>query len=144
MLPLSGTAAKLGLCQRQGGGFLVEIEPAMAHKLDLKRGGDVDFVAYVATYRSRAVAAKLSSMTGLHVSGLRPAAEWIDSISALTVQSLSCGDVQWIDLRGISGAGLESRWLGYPHGYVQYSRVTKEAAQVFDSAIDGGCCLPVR
>jgi hypothetical protein len=144
MLPLSDTPASVSLCRDRGQGPLIEIELAKIPSLVVKRGGDVDFFGYTAAYTAKGATAILSSMTGMHAAGLTPTPDWVKGISSFSVQSLRCGKVQWIDLRGASGAGLESRWIGYPQGQLEYTRVPSEAARTFDRAIGAGCCMSVR
>lgn len=79
-------------------------------------------------------------MTGVHVGGLTPAPAWVGGLSGFSVGTIGCGGVQWIDLRGSSAGGLESRWVGYGLSFLQYSKVPPDAARAFDRAIEGGCC----
>jgi hypothetical protein len=144
MLPLSDTPASLSPCRDRGQGLLIEIDLAKVPSLVVKRGGDVDFFGYTATYTAKGATAILSSMTGMHIAGLTPTPDWVKGISSFTVQSLKCGSVQWIDLRGVSGAGFESRWIGFPQGFLEYSNVPSEAARTFDHAIGGACWMSVR
>jgi hypothetical protein len=140
MTPAAGRSARLGDCNRRSDVTFPEIRVAKTHGILLKRETGTDFVGYTATYRSKRVAAVLSSMTGIHVAGLTPTPTWAEGLSRFTVGSLTCGGVQWIDLRGFSGEGLESRWIGYGLGHLEYSKAPAEAARAFDSAIERGCC----
>jgi len=140
MQPTSGSSISLGTCEQQSRAQLPEIELARNHGIRIRRGGDVDFVAYAATYTAKGASAVLTSMTGIHVAGLTPEPGWVVGLSQFTVGSITCGGVQWIDLRGTSGSGLESRWIGYGLSHLAYSKVPTEAAHAFDRAIERGCC----
>jgi hypothetical protein len=125
-------------CRRQRHGSLPELELGRTPQVHVKRGGDVDFTAYAATYTTSGEV--LRSMTGLHVAGLTPTPDWAKGLSSFTVRSIKCGGVQWIDLRGVSSDGLRSRWVGWAASHLEYSKVSKSAALAFDRAIDHGCC----
>lgn len=138
--PESGVSPSLRSCRSQRPGPLRELELGSARGLELKRGGDVDFTGYAAKYKANGSVASLTSMTGIHVSGLTPTPDWVAGLSAFTVRAVRCGGFQWIDLRGVSAGGLQSRWIGYAFGHVEYSKVPLGAARRFDDAIDRGCC----
>jgi len=138
--PEARAALNLRSCRRRGGCPFCELELAKAPGLQIARGGDVDFAAYYATYKRGGFFGELGSMTGVHVGGLTPTPAWVAGLSSFTVRSLRCGGDQWIDLRGVSPQGLESRWVGYAVGHVEYSNVPTPVARIFDKAIDGGCC----
>ena len=138
--PEPKAALTLRPCRRQGGNPLAELEPASTRGVHLKRGGDVDFGAYDATYSYGGSIWDCGSMTGIHVQGLTPSPAWVAGVSSLTVRSLKCGDYQWFDLRGTSAEGRISRWIGYSFSHVEYSKVPPEVSRVFDKAIDTGCC----
>jgi hypothetical protein len=123
---------------------LRELKLKRTHDIQLKKGGDVDFVGYAATYTIDGIVASLASMTGIHVAGLSPNPDWTKGITEFTVSNFTCGGYQWIDLRGTSEDGLQSRWVGYALSYVEYSKVPSEAARAFDDAIDSGCCVVRR
>jgi hypothetical protein len=96
-------ALSLGSCKQQESGPLPELELAKTVNVQVKRGGDVDFVGYTATYtKNGEAAATLGSMTGLHIGGLTPTPDWVRGLSSFTVRSIKCGEVHWIDLRGVS------------------------------------------
>jgi hypothetical protein len=138
--PEPKAAVILPSCKLQGGSPLLELQPARFRGVQLKRGGDVDFGAYDATYRYGGSVWDFRSMTGIHVQGVIPTPEWAAGLSSFTVRSLKCGDYQWFDLRGTSASGHESRWVGYSCSHVEYSNVPSPVARVFDKAIDNGCC----
>jgi hypothetical protein len=119
---------------------LREWEPAKVHGLELRRGGDVDFTGYYGTYDYQGSKAYLSSETGVHMSGLTPRPEWFAGLSSFTIRSITCGDEQWFDLRGSTEKGLRSRWVGHPASHIEYSKVPAQLADIFDRAIDKGCC----
>jgi len=140
MEPSHEASLSIGSCKRQWPGPLRELEIRRAAQLRVTRGGDVDFRGYSATYVKDRTPFSLSSMTGMHVSGLTPTPDWVAGLSGLSVRSIKCGGFEWIDLRGVSALGLESRWVGYSFGHLEYSKVPGNAARVFDAAIDNGCC----
>jgi hypothetical protein len=134
-------ALSLPSCKGRGQPVLPELELAKSPRVQVKRGGEVDFIGYTATYHKNGRApAMLESMTGIHVGAPAPLPHWVEGLSSLIVRSIRCGGVQWIDLRGVSNGGLRSRWVGYGQSYVAYSKVPTEAANIFDRAIDNGCC----
>ena len=140
ILPESGRSVSLGICKRRTENPFPEIEIAKMHGIIVKRETGVDFIGYAATYAANGTAAVLSSMTGIHVAGLTPAPAWVEGLSGFTVRTVKCGGEEWIDVRGTSSAGLESRWIGYALSHLAYSKVSGEAARAFDLAIEGGCC----
>jgi len=143
MQPETEVSLALPSCREHSTEAFPELELAKTPRIGVRRGGDVDFRGYAATYtKNPAVVEVLGSMTGIHVGGLNPTPDWVKGLSSLTVRSIRCGGMQWIDLRGVSEGGLlQSRWVGYGQGHVDYSKVSREAALAFDHAIDHGCCL---
>jgi hypothetical protein len=132
-------AVSLRFCRRQRGCPLCEIEPFKVPGLRIKRIHNIEYDGYDATYRHGGSCGVLSSVTGVHVGGLSPTPAWVAGLSSFTVRSVRCGGEQWFDLRGVTEAGLESRWVGGA-GYVEYSKVPGPVARAFDKAIDNGCC----
>jgi hypothetical protein len=130
--------ANLRCCMRQRHGLLPEFELGKTSQVEVKHDGGADFVAYTASITTTGEV--LKSVTGLHVAGLTPTPDWAKGLSSLTVRSIKCGGVQWIDLRGVSDDGLGSRWIGWGASQLEYSKVSKKAALLFDRAIDKGCC----
>ena len=98
------------------------------------------FFGYDATYDHGGSRWHLSSNTGIYVRGLTPQPDWVAGLLSLTVRSLRCGEDQWVDLRGVSDAGMKSRWIGYAFSHVEYSKVPPQVASVFDKAIDRASC----
>jgi hypothetical protein len=137
--PETKVALSLGSCRRQGPNPIRELQIASARGVRVTPGWGVDYKDYEATYESGGRVESLSSMTGLHAGG-GPSPEWVKGLSSFHLQSVGCGGFQWFDLRGSSAGGLASRWVAYSFGFVEYSKVSIEAAHVFDKAIDLGCC----
>lgn len=127
-------------CGRLGSGPLRELEPATTHGMQATRRSGSDFIAYSAKYITGGSVVFVSGSTGIHVAGLTPTPDWVAGLSSFTVRAFRCGGFQWIDLRGVSSQGLQSRWVGYPFGDLAYSRIPATAAGVLDKAIDNGCC----
>ena len=122
---------------------LPELRAAKVRGLEVRRGRNIEYASYDATYKYGGSVRYLSSRTGIHQSCLTPTPGWVAGLSSFTVRSLSCGGDQWFDLHGVTETGLESRWVGDGGGCVEYSKVPALVARVFDQAIDNGCCTKV-
>jgi hypothetical protein len=138
--PESAATLNLRLCRRQTANPIHQLEIARVQGIRLRRAGDVDFASYSGAFRFNGAVSYISGMSGVHVGGLTPTPDWARGISSVTIRSFWCGEDGWLDLRGKSAGGGESRWIGYPFAFVEYSNVPSPVANLFDKAIDHGCC----
>jgi hypothetical protein len=138
--PEPSAALKLPLCQRHGIIPIREVVSKNMRHIILTPGKNVDFSSYVAYYEHKGSELYFASMAGVHVAGETPTPEWVAGVTSLSVRSMKCGDSLGFDLRGSTGLGVASRWIGLPGSHVEYSRIPSSVARIFDEAIDGGCC----
>jgi len=137
--PETAAAVKLRSC-RQHGRLLPVLEPLRVQGLRLRQLRDAEYAGYSGTYEYHGSPAEFWSSTGVHSGAMTPTRDWVAGLKSLAVGSLTCGGNQWFDLRGATDSGLESRWLGGLDSEVVYSKVPAPVADVFDKAIDKGCC----
>jgi len=139
--PDNGTGWTAPVCGRPGPGVpmkTIELKPPRGVRF--KRFGDVDFSGYKIDFQEGKHADNLVSMSGTHASDGSPSSFWMMGLTQFEARSFHCGEFDGIDIRGFSPDGKQSRWVGYFYSFVEYSRVSKEAADFFDRIISQACC----
>jgi hypothetical protein len=134
-------AAGFRSCRREKPGMIRRLRPQLLDRMHITSCNDADYSSHDITYNYGKKCYLLQSMTGIHVAPLAPSGEWVSDLSSFSVEGRSCGSDRWFDLRGTTPDGLVSRWLAYPFSYIEYSKVPKAVAEVFDRALENGCCL---
>ncbi len=118
---------------------LPEIRVQMPHFVRKTLMSDADFTR-LTIYASRGKGSSRLDIWSGNVSLGVPGRDWLAGLAQVSASSIRCGEVDWLDFRGVTPHGLRSRWLGYFYSFATYSNAPPEAATRFDKMIDTGCC----